>query len=114
MSLSRIKNGWRIVWLIVVYDCPMTEREERRDYTIFRKKILQENFLQLQYSLYARHFSTYAQATAVIARMQNNVPPGASVSFFFVTDKQWAMTQEFYGPKKTMQKPNEYEQISLF
>lgn len=114
MSLSRIKNGWRIVWLIVVYDCPMSEREERRDYTIFRKKILQENFLQLQYSLYARHFSTYSQATAVIDRMQNNVPPGASVSFFFVTDKQWAMTQEFYGPKKTMQKPNEYEQISLF
>lgn len=114
MSISRIKNGWRIVWLIAVYDCPMTEREERRDYTIFRKKILQENFLQLQYSLYARHFSTYAQATTVIARLQAHVPQGASVAFFFVTDKQWSMTQEYYGPKKTKKKPEEYEQIALF
>jgi CRISPR-associated protein Cas2 len=114
MSLSRNRNGWRIVWLIAVYDCPMTEREERREYTIFRKKILQENFLQLQYSLYARHFSTYAQASAVIGRLQSNVPKGASVAFFFVTDKQWAMTQEFYGPKKTKQRPDEYEQIGLF
>ena len=114
MAISRIKNGWRIVWLIAVYDCPMTEREERRDYTIFRKKILQENFLQLQYSLYARHFSTYAQANAVIARLQGNVPKGATVAFFFVTDKQWAMTQEFYGAQTSKKKPEQYEQISLF
>ena len=100
MPISRIKNGWRIVWLIAVYDCPMTEREERRDYTIFRKMILQENFLQLQYSLYVRHFSTYAQANMAIARLQPHVPQGASVAFFLVTDKQWSMTQEYYGPKK--------------
>ena len=114
MSVSRMRNGWRIVWCLAVYDCPMTEREERRDYTQFRKKLLQENFLQLQYSLYVKHYPTYAQANAVIDRLRLHVPAGASVAFFFVTDKQWAMTEEFYGPKKTKQKPDDYEQISLF
>ena len=32
-------NGWRVMWVIAVYDCPMTEREERREYTIFRKML---------------------------------------------------------------------------
>ena len=114
MKISRVKNGWRIVWLLAVYDCPMTEREERRDYTVFRKKLLQENFLQLQYSLYVKHYATYAQATAVIERIKPNVPEGASLAFFFVTDKQWSMTQEYFGPKKTKKKPDQYEQISLF
>ena len=36
------------MWVIAVYDCPMIEREERRDYTLFRKSLLQENFFQFQ------------------------------------------------------------------
>lgn len=45
-------NGWRVMWVICVYDCPMTDAEARHDYTVFRKCLLQENFVQLQNSLY--------------------------------------------------------------
>lgn len=107
-------NGWRVMWVIAVYDCPMTEREERREYTIFRKMLLQENFFRLQYSLYVRHFPTMAVAEATIQRIRSGIPAGAQVAFFLVTDKQYAMTREFFGPKPTRKKPNQPEQVELF
>lgn len=107
-------NGWRVMWVIAVYDCPMTEREERREYTIFRKMLLQENFFRLQYSLYVRHFPTMAVAEATIQRIRTGIPAGAQVAFFLVTDKQYAMTREFFGQKPTRKKPNQPEQVELF
>lgn len=102
------------MWVIAVYDCPMTEREERRDYTLFRKSLLQENFFQLQYSLYVRHFPTMAVAEATVQRIRLGIPAGAQVVFFLVTDKQYAMTREFFGTKPTRKKPNVPEQVELF
>jgi len=102
------------MWVIAVYDCPMIEREERREYTLFRKSLLQENFFQLQNSLYVRHFPTMAVAEAAIQRLRLGIPAGAQVAFFLVTDKQYGMTREFFGPKPTRKKPNMPEQIELF
>lgn len=107
-------NGWRVMWVIAVYDCPMIEREERRDYTLFRKSLLQENFFQLQNSLYVRHFPTMTVAEATIQRIRVGIPAGAQVAFFLVTDKQYAMTREFFGSKPTRKKPNQPEQVELF
>jgi len=107
-------NGWRVMWVIAVYDCPMVEREERHDYTVFRRSLLQENFFQLQNSLYVRHFPTMAIAEATIQRLRLGIPAGAQVAFFLVTDKQYGMTREFFGPKSTRKKPNMPEQVELF
>lgn len=102
------------MWVIAVYDCPMTEREERHDYNAFRRSLLQANFYQLQYSLYVRHFPTMALAEATIQRIRLGIPPGAQVAFFLVTDKQYAMTREYFGQKSTRKKPNQPEQVELF
>lgn len=107
-------NGWRVMWVIAVYDCPMTSPEARHDYTIFRKSLLRENFIQLQNSLYVRHFPTLSATEAVIARLRFTIPNGAQISFFIVTDKQYGMTKEFFGSKPTRKKPNAPEQIELF
>ena len=102
------------MWVIIVYDCPMIEREERRDYVLFRKKLLKENFTRLQNSLYVRHFPTMATAEAMISCIRLEIPPGAQVAFFLITDKQYGMTREFFGKKSTKKKPNLPEQIELF
>lgn len=107
-------NGWRVMWIICVYDCPMTDAEARHDYTVFRKRLLQENFVQLQNSLYVHHFPTMAVADAAVARLRGHIPAGAQVAFFLVTDKQYGMTREFLGPKQTKNKPDQPEQIELF
>lgn len=107
-------NGWRVMWVICVYDCPMTDHEARHDYTVFRKRLLQENFVQLQNSLYVHPFPTLAVAEATIMRLRVDIPVGAQVVFFFVTDKQYGMTREFFGTTPTKKKPDMPEQVELF
>lgn len=102
------------MWIICVYDCPMTDAEARHNYSVFRKCLLQENFVQLQNSLYVRHFATLAIAEAVIQRLRPSIPTDAQVAFFMVTDKQYGMTKEFFGQRPTRKKPNQPEQVELF
>lgn len=107
-------NGWRVMWVIAVYDCPMTTAEERHDYAQFRKSLLRQNFIQLQYSLYVRHFPSMATAEACISRLKQGIPDGAQLAFFLVTNKQYAMTREFFGHERARFRPGEPEQIELF
>lgn len=107
-------NGWRIMWVIAVYDCPTLTAEARHDYTAFRKSLLRENFVQLQKSVYVRHYPTMAKAEAVVSRLSRGIPTDAEVAFFLVTDKQYGLTREFFGPRSTESKPDLPEQIGLF
>ena len=102
------------MWVIAVYDCPMTSSEARHDYGQFRKSLLQENFYQLQNSLYVRHFPTKELAEGVVHRLKWAIPEGAKVSFFLVTDKQYAMSHEFFGPRQRKLRPDMPEQVELF
>ncbi|MCG9026079.1 CRISPR-associated endonuclease Cas2 [Laribacter hongkongensis] len=102
------------MWVIAVYDCPMTTPEARHDYAVFHRRLLQENFTQLQNSLYVRHFPSMAAAEALIARLKFAIPNNAQLAFFLVTDKQYGMTREFFGQKPTRKKPDAPEQIELF
>ncbi|MDP3211939.1 MAG: CRISPR-associated endonuclease Cas2 [Methylotenera sp.] len=102
------------MWVICVYDCPMIDSEARHDYTVFRRSLLQENFVQLQNSLYVHHFPTLAVGEATIIRLRPLIPKDAQVAFFIVTDKQYGMTKEFFGKRHTRKKPNQPEQVELF
>ncbi|WP_444936340.1 CRISPR-associated endonuclease Cas2 [Microbulbifer sp. JMSA004] len=106
-------NGWRVMWLITVYDCPVGTAEARHDYTVFRRKLLNYAFSQVQYSLYVRHFPTLASAEAMIERLKKQIPADAKVAFMLMTDKQYSMTREFLGPEPKQQRPNAPQQILL-
>lgn len=107
-------NGWRVMWVLAVFDFPTTTLEERRAYTQYRKELLRENFSQLQYSVYLRHFPTLASAEAQIARLRNIIPENGHVVYFLLTDKQYGMTREFFGFQKTEKKPDMPRQVELF
>jgi CRISPR-associated protein Cas2 len=107
-------NGWRIVWVLTVFDCPMLTPEQRHDYTIFHKCLLREGFIRHQLSVYLRHCPTLANAEALVARLKRDIPDSACVSFFFLTDKQYGMTREFVGPKSGKSRPDAPEQFELF
>ncbi|HEX5057604.1 MAG TPA: CRISPR-associated endonuclease Cas2 [Gammaproteobacteria bacterium] len=106
-------NGWRVVWILASFDCPVGTAEERHDYTVFRRTLLKENFTQHQFSVYLKHFPTLAAAQAQIERLRPYIPEDAHVAFFFVTDKQYGMTKEFIGPKRSKNRPDAPEQLLL-
>ena len=65
--------------LMLMYDVPSKSAVERREYTHFRKAILQEGFIQLQESVYVRLYRNYSYACTDVERIRSIAPEGGSV-----------------------------------
>lgn len=107
-------NGWRVMWVVAVFDCPVLTKPQRKAAANFRKCLLRENFSQYQYSIYLRHFPTMASASAQVESLKYEVPKGGHVAFFMLTDKQYGMTREFLGRSSTKRAPKAPDQLQLF
>ncbi len=101
------------MWLMVMFDLPVVTVEEKRQYTRFRKYLLREGFLQLQFSVYARFSASRENAQKYYRYIQSAVPPGGRVRLLMVTDKQFGDMVSLYGTKleDVEKKP---EQLLLF
>ena len=101
------------MWLMVMFDLPTVTKEEKRNYTRFRKYLLAEGFVQLQYSVYAKYCASRENSQKYYRYIQDVVPPGGHVRLLQVTDKQFGDMISLYG--KTLQTIEEKpEQLLLF
>ena len=101
------------MWIMVMFDLPTITKEEKRDYTRFRKYLLREGFIALQYSVYARYSACRENARKYYRYIEAIVPPGGHVRLLMVTDKQFGEMVSLYG--KTVQEVEKKpEQLLLF
>lgn len=90
-------GGYRTVWLIVLFDLPVTTAEERTDYRHFREFLLDDGYAMLQYSVYARHCASDENAAVHMRRAQACIPPDGEVRVLSMTDKQFGRMNIFHG-----------------
>nr|VFJ63223.1 MAG: CRISPR-associated protein, Cas2 family [Candidatus Kentron sp. FW]VFJ65090.1 MAG: CRISPR-associated protein, Cas2 family [Candidatus Kentron sp. FW] len=106
-------SGYRIMWLMVLFDLPVVEREERRAYTRFRNYLLDRGFAQAQYSVYVRHTTGKEAAEALIHGIEKAVPHDGKVDILLFTDKQYENIVSFRG-KANKFHPKNPDQLVLF
>src|SRR5437899_656863 len=82
-------SAYRFMWVVTLFDLPVDTKAARREYAIFRKKLLKDGFTMLQYSVYARHSTSEENALVHIGRVERAVPPDGEVRIITVTDKQF-------------------------
>lgn len=90
----------RFMRVFVFFDLPVETASERRAYRLFRKYLLNEGFLMLQESVYAKLVVTDAQAKSVVARLKENRPERGLVQALRVTEKQYASMEFIAGEKR--------------
>lgn len=90
-------NAYRIMWLFVFFDLPTSTGEYRRIYTTFRKRILEDGFNMLQFSVYTRHCASRESMNVHIKRVQKYVPMEGQVTILQITDKQYSGMINFLG-----------------
>nr|NQU91393.1 CRISPR-associated endonuclease Cas2 [Bacteroidota bacterium] len=110
--LTRL-NQYRILWVFVFYDLPTETKKDRREFSLFRKRLQKDGFAMLQYSIYIRHCNSRENADVHIRRVKNKLPPKGEVILFTLTDKQFGM-MEFYRAAAASQKPATPQQLELF
>jgi len=101
------------MWLIAMFDLPVETMENRRDYTRFRKALLKDGFMMLQFSVYARFIPSEEAAEVHRRTIKACIPSLGQVRLLAITDHQFAKMEVFYG-KKPRSPEDIPEQILLF
>jgi CRISPR-associated protein Cas2 len=101
------------MWVLVFFDLPTETKKERKIYTDFRKKIMQDGFTMFQFSIYLRHCSSMQNADVHIKRVKRILPEKGHIGIMTITDKQFGMMEIFYG-KKLAEREGIPQQLELF
>jgi len=111
MDTEKFKMGW----LIVAFDLPVTEREQRKRATDFRKFLLDDGYQMIQFSVYARACVSFARQETHLSRVKQNLPEEGSVRAIFITRAQWERSFVIQGsPASKVEAGDLPEQIQLW
>ncbi len=91
--------GYRLMWLIVVFDLPVETKANKRDYRRFVDFLEDNGYSRIQYSIYVCPTTTHDHTEVQAQRIADNLPAEGDVRVFRLTDKQWARTDSYYNGK---------------
>jgi CRISPR-associated protein Cas2 len=93
-------NGYRSMWLLVMFDLPTKTKTERQRYTRFRKHLLEDGFTHMQHSVYKRSCSSLEKAETHLRRLERHLPKFGDVRVMTITDKQYEKMQIYWGKSR--------------
>ena len=75
--------------VMVFFDLPVSTKTDRKNYSAFRKFLINDGYDMLQFSVYSRIAQNHDDARKHIERLNRNLPPKGSVRVMQVTEKQY-------------------------
>lgn len=99
------------MWLVVMFDLPVTAKEERKAASAFRNDLLDLGFEMSQFSVYVRFCSSPAQLETYCTKISQILPEGGKVSLLQFTDKQYERIICYQGLVKqpAIKAPDQYD-----
>jgi CRISPR-associated protein Cas2 len=76
------------MWLMVFYDLPVAEKEDRKIYTRFHNDLRKRGYEMMQFSVYRKYVGTADRGERELAKLIGLCPSKGSVSVLAVTEKQ--------------------------
>jgi len=101
------------MWLLVMFDLPVVQHEERKAASAFRLALLELGFEMSQFSVYLRFCSSQAQVDTLCRKVQDALPCGGRVHVLQMTDKQYERTITYTGRRRDRGKKAP-DQFALF
>ena len=83
------KSLYKKVTVLVLYDLPMTEIEDRKEYTKFRRDILKLGCYLVQFSVYAKVIKNEIYYKSFIKKLKDILPERGEVRVIKITEKQY-------------------------
>lgn len=97
-------TSYKEVRVLVLYDLPMSDTENRRHYTKFRKEIMSLGCYQVQYSVYAKVLKNEIYYDSFIAKVKQFIPEKGEIRIIKVTEKQYENMIFLSGAKNNHEK----------
>lgn len=84
-----ILSGYRLMWILVMFDLPTDTKPQRKAATDFRKFLLDEGFERSQFSVYARFVNGKEAFQTRVNRIEHHLPESGDVQILNFTDRQY-------------------------
>lgn len=102
-------SGYRLMWIMTLFDLPVGTKKERKAATAFRNFLLDQGFEMAQFSVYMRFCSGKEQAETYYKRIREALPEGGKVDILSITDKQYENILSFAGHvRQTRKNPDQF------
>lgn len=101
------------MWVFVFFDLPTNTKAQRKVHTDFRKRLLADGFMMMQFSVYSRYTASSDIADTHIRRIREIIPVEGKVVILKITDKQYSNMQVFFGGVEKPETPKP-PQLELF
>lgn len=85
--------------LVLFFDLPVKTKKDRKNYAVFRKYLIENGYIMMQYSVYCKIFANREAAIKHVNILQKNVPPKGQIRILMVTEKQYAKIEIILGGK---------------
>lgn len=92
---------YKIMRVLCMFDLPVETDADKRAYRTFRKNLIREGFVMVQYSVYVRVCQSREYADRLETRIQKFTPPEGNVRLLCVTEKQYADMKLLVGSRTT-------------
>ena len=104
----------RFMRLIVFFDLPVVKKKDRKEYQQFRRFLLNDGYMMIQFSVYSRICNGIDGVNKHLNRLNKNLPAKGSVRYIQVTEKQYSEMKFLVGKPKPQEKVVNATQLSLF
>lgn len=91
---------YQIMRLMIMFDLPVDTAHQRREYRRFRKQLINEGFLMIQYSVYVRVCVSRQSANFMEKRVSTFLPEAGIIQSLMLTEKQYSDMHFLTGKPK--------------
>ncbi|KQT32845.1 CRISPR-associated protein Cas2 [Sphingomonas sp. Leaf412] len=113
MSDDAHLSGYRLMWIFVMFDLPVTTKQQSREATRFREFLLDQGFEMSQFSVYARFCNGRESYDSHLRRIEYNLPQKGEIHILTFTDKQYENIVRFSSQRRKRPRKNP-DQLALF
>ena len=104
----------RFMRILVMFDLPVVAKKERRRAAKFRKNLLDEGYVMMQYSVYYRICNGYDMAKKHIHHLERMVPDKGSVRAILLTEKQFSDMKLLVGDPLPIEEKVNSNNLTVF
>lgn len=112
--MSQSWSEFRMGWILTIFDLPVIKTEERRVASRFRQQLLDDGFVMIQYSIYARPCVTHESIEKHSKRIAKIAPKTGNIRLIFITDHQWGKIQTIADPSYFREEPEMPDQMTFW
>ena len=93
-----------VMRVLCMFDLPVDTDKEKREYRNFKKKLVLEGFVMLQYSVYIRTCPNRQYSERLQKRLAKNLPANGNIRLLEITEKQYEDMKMLVGAKSLNEK----------